>query len=80
MNGFFHSRTDIEAEVSAAGFELERCTSIEGPAWMSQDFDASWQDEGKRQCILEVSRLAENDPDLFAASPHVAIVCRPGTR
>ena len=78
MDGFFHSRAEIQEEVLATGFELARCAPIEGPAWMSQDFDASWQDAGKRQRILELSRLAENDPDLFAASPHVAIVCRPG--
>jgi SAM-dependent methyltransferase len=77
VDGFFHSRSEIEAEVSVTGFELERCAAIEGPAWMSQDFNASWQDAAKRQRILELSRHAENDPDLFAASPHVAIVCRP---
>jgi hypothetical protein len=46
MDGLFHSRSEIEAEVSATGFELKRCASIEGPAWMSQDFDACWQDAG----------------------------------
>jgi SAM-dependent methyltransferase len=77
MDGFFHSRTDIEAEVSAAGFELEGCRSIEGPAWLSEDFDASWRDAAKRLRILELSRHAENDPDMFGASPHIAVVCRP---
>ncbi|KRE97675.1 hypothetical protein ASG87_15615 [Frateuria sp. Soil773] len=76
MDCFFHDSSDIEAELSATGFESIRCRAIEGPAWMSQDFDTSWQDPTRREQILELSRAAENVPELLAASPHVAVIAR----
>jgi SAM-dependent methyltransferase len=76
MDAFFHTESDIELECAEAGLVVERCVPIEGPAWMSQDFDASWQDPPRRQRILEVARLAEKSRDVLGASPHLAVICR----
>jgi SAM-dependent methyltransferase len=76
MDGFFHDLVDLQSEIEAAGFALERCAAIEGPARLSRDFDDAWQDAAKRERILQLSRAAEGVPELLAASPHVAVIAR----
>jgi SAM-dependent methyltransferase len=80
MNGYFHSMNDLRAEVRESGLGLQCSVAIEGPAWMAQEFDVSWDDLKKRERILELSRLAENDPDVIGASPHVAFTAAVGAR
>jgi SAM-dependent methyltransferase len=76
VDAFFHTGSDIQLECAEAGLVVERCVSIEGPVWMTRDFDANWQDPLRRQRILEMARLAEQSRDVLGASPHVAIICR----
>jgi SAM-dependent methyltransferase len=76
MDGFFHNSHDARSEMREADFNVEDQVAIEGPAWLSQEFDASWDDTVKRERILELSRLAERDPEILAGSPHVAIIAR----
>jgi hypothetical protein len=59
MDGFFHSVADVHAEVSEVGLLLDCLLAIEGPAWMSHDFDASWEDPFKRVSMLRVAREAK---------------------
>jgi SAM-dependent methyltransferase len=74
MDGYFHSLEDLDAEIAGAKMTLRSCISIEGPAWMSDDFDAAWDDPRRRERILEVARLAENALEVLAMSPHVAFI------
>jgi len=76
VDGFFHSTDDLRAEMADSGLELRDVLPVEGPAWMAQEFDAAWEDAAKRQRILELSRLAEQDPAVIGASPHVAFLAR----
>jgi len=76
MEGFFHNIQDAVAEMREAGLDVRHRAAIEGPAWLSQEFDTAWEDPGKRDRILELSRLAENDPEIVAGSPHVAFVAQ----
>lgn len=77
MDGFFHSIDDVHAEAREGGFTVRNVAAIEGPAWMSQEFDLAWEDPVRRERILELSRLAEQDPSILAASPHVAFIATP---
>jgi SAM-dependent methyltransferase len=77
MDGWFHTQACLEAELVESGFGRLRTAAIEGPAWMWRDFDEAWQDPERRERILELARLAEQDPEVVATSPHVAVVCRP---
>lgn len=77
VDGFFHSQTDLQTELAATGFHRLRTAAIEGPAWMWRDFDEAWRDPARRERILEMARRAEHDSEVLAASPHVAVVCRP---
>lgn len=77
MDGWFHAQAEIGAELAESGFDRVRTAAIEGPAWMWRDFDEAWADPARRERILALARLAEADPDVVAASPHVAVICRP---
>jgi SAM-dependent methyltransferase len=74
IDGFFHDLADVQSEVRGAGLALHGWAAIEGPAWMCQDFDAAWENPPRRARILELSRLAEQAPEVFATSPHVAVI------
>jgi len=76
MEGFFHNAEDLLSEAREAGLDICDRVAIEGPAWLSQEFDASWENPDKRERILELSRLAERDPEILAGSPHVGFVAR----
>ena len=76
-NAFFHHPQELEAELQAGGLTCERTIGILGPAWMVPDLDASWQDEAKRQVILDIARLTENEPVL---GPRLMAVARKPAR
>jgi SAM-dependent methyltransferase len=80
VDAFFHSMGDLKSEVAEAKMTLRSCVSIEGPAWMSQDFDAAWEDPPRRERILELARLAELAPEVLAMSPHVAFISGTASR
>ncbi len=72
-SAFFHHPSELEAELQASGLACERTLGILGPAWMVPDLDASWQDEARRQVILDIARLTENEPVL---GPRLMAVAR----
>ena len=76
-NAFFHHPQEFEAELEESGLVCERTLGILGPAWMVPDLDASWQDEGRRQVILDIARLTENEPVL---GPRLMAVARKPAR
>lgn len=76
MDGWFHTQAEIAAEMAESGFDRVRSAAIEGPAWMWRDFDEAWQDPARRERILRIARLAEQDAEVIATSPHVAVICR----
>jgi hypothetical protein len=77
-NAFFHRPEELEMELVKGGLVHERTLGILGPAWMVPDLDANWQDEERRQAILEVSRLTEDEPVL---GPRIlAVACKPAGR
>lgn len=72
-NAFFHHPRELEAELEESGLACERTLGILGPAWMVPNLDASWQDEAKRQVILDIARLTEGEPVL---GPRLMAVAR----
>lgn len=59
---FFHHPDELTGEVRAAGFDHQATLGIVGPSWMVPDLDAGWQDPVKRESILAVARMTENEP------------------
>ncbi len=73
---FFHHPYELRNEVIEAGFGLEALLGIEGVGAWLQNFDAMWDDPGKREWILHVARRLESEETLLGISAHLMAVGR----
>ena len=73
---FFHHPDELRRELEDAGLTDGRVLAVEGPAWLLPDFDAHWDEPGRRERLLEVVRRTEADPSLLGASAHLLAVAR----
>jgi ubiquinone/menaquinone biosynthesis C-methylase UbiE len=73
---FFHHPDELRQELRDAGLTHGRVLAVEGPAWLLQDFDAHWDNPGRRERLLEVVRRLEADPALLGASAHLLAVAQ----
>jgi ubiquinone/menaquinone biosynthesis C-methylase UbiE len=74
---YFHKPEDLTEEVAEAGFGIEATLGIEGPSrWLLRDFDAWWNDPGRREKILYAARSVESEPSMLGIGPHIMVVGR----
>lgn len=73
QSAFFHLPSELKIEVEEAGLSVSNVLGVLGPAWMAKDFAENWQIENRREAILEIARLTENQPEL---GPRTLIVAR----
>jgi|SRR5579859_7867069 len=71
---YFHSSTEIQQEVEAAGFIVEGAIAIEGMAGHMPDFDRFWGDDTLRQRLLEFLRKVEREPSILGVSAHLMTI------
>jgi len=71
----FHTPDEALAECRAAGWTVEQTVGLVGPSWMVPDLGAALDDPGRRERLMETSRLMEAHLD---HAPKFALVCRPG--
>jgi ubiquinone/menaquinone biosynthesis C-methylase UbiE len=75
---YFHRPDELGPEVERAGFRLQGVFGLEGPAWLLPDFEARWQDDGRRERLLQVLRQLETEPSMLGVSAHLlAVAHRP---
>ena len=43
---------------------MDKVLGVLGPAWMARDFDESWRDTTRRETLLSVARMLEDEPVL----------------
>jgi len=73
---FFHRPEELREEVAEGGFSVGDLVGIEGPAWLSRDFEEHWSDPIRRERLLALTRKVEHEPALVGLSPHLLIVGR----
>jgi SAM-dependent methyltransferase len=73
---YFHRPSELEAEVTAAGFLGTRVFGIEGPGALAPDFPERWQDPPRREVMLWAARLVESEPEMIGAAGHLLAVAR----
>lgn len=71
---YFHHPTEIQAEVSEAGFHVEATLAVEGPAGFMPNFDTFWNDDRLREHLLQFLRTIETDPAMLGATGHMLTV------
>ncbi len=75
-SSYFHHPDEIEPEINEAGFHVEKILAIEGPGWLVRDLDSKMKTALKRERILEIIRMLEEDRSLLPLSDHIAAVAR----
>jgi ubiquinone/menaquinone biosynthesis C-methylase UbiE len=73
---FFHHPEELAAEVTEAGFQLEKTLPIEGPAALLQDLDERWDDKDQRIQILNALRWLEDEPSILGITGHLIAIAR----
>jgi ubiquinone/menaquinone biosynthesis C-methylase UbiE len=73
---FFHHPDELAAEVTEAGFQLEKTLPIEGPAALLQDLDERWDDKDQRIQILNALRWLEDEPSILGITGHLMAIAR----
>ena len=70
---FFHHPAGLAEELTAVGLQHVVTLGIQGPSWLVPDFERSWQDSSRREILMQIARLVEQEP---AHSPHMVAVAR----
>jgi len=70
----FHRPEELEEEITAAGFDLEKTIGLEGPTWLLGNFDELWADETKRKDLLTFLKLVESETSIIGVSAHILAV------
>lgn len=70
---YYHRPVVLQHEFKQAGFYIEGLHAVEGMAWMDSNFFQSWYDARKKERLLELIRLTDQDEALLCLSPHMMI-------
>jgi hypothetical protein len=73
-DAFLHRPEELRQEFIAAGIQVIETVGIEGPGWLSTQFDALWNDPRQRERILSIARKIEHEPSIMAASAHIMVI------
>jgi ubiquinone/menaquinone biosynthesis C-methylase UbiE len=73
---FFHHPDELVQEVSEAGFQLEDVLGIEGPGWLTPEFDTWWDKEEYRSRLLTIAERLETEPTMLGIGAHLMAVGR----
>ncbi|MEE9553923.1 MAG: class I SAM-dependent methyltransferase [candidate division Zixibacteria bacterium] len=73
---YFHHPDEIKPETEEAGFKLDKILAIEGPGWLIREYDSDMKKPDRRDRILEIVRMLEEDRSLLPLSDHIAAVGR----
>jgi ubiquinone/menaquinone biosynthesis C-methylase UbiE len=73
---FLHHPDELESEVTESGFELEHLLAIEGAAWLLPELSQHWNDDERREILLDTIRKMESDASILGISAHILAVGR----
>jgi SAM-dependent methyltransferase len=75
-DAFFHRPEELSAEFRTGDFQVVELLAIEGPGWLSRDFDRLWSDPHQRERLLAAVRKVETEPSVLGASSHIMCIAR----
>jgi ubiquinone/menaquinone biosynthesis C-methylase UbiE len=73
---YFHRPEDLQREVIDGGLDLEGLYGIEGPGWILPDLEERWNDQERREMLLQVARSLESEPSVIGCSAHLMVIGR----
>ena len=73
---FFTTSEEMRSEIAEAGFAVEKAIAVEGCIWFTPHLAEKWEDEASRECLLDIVRMTESEPEMMGMSPHFLVVAR----
>jgi SAM-dependent methyltransferase len=70
---FFHRPQELKEEVLEGGFTGPRLFAVEGMIWLDGKYFASRSDPKKKEAMMDLVKLTEQDTNLLALSPHMMV-------
>jgi ubiquinone/menaquinone biosynthesis C-methylase UbiE len=71
---YFYHPNEIRRELEDSSFKVKDMLAIEGPAWITRDFDKYWKNEKLRKNIISFVEKIESDPTIIGASAHMMAI------
>ncbi|MGB5819392.1 MAG: class I SAM-dependent methyltransferase [Saonia sp.] len=73
---YYHRPEELKEEFKKQELIHLNTYAIEGIAWLDKDYFASMSNEKKKNTLMELVRITENDTNLLSFSPHMMIAAR----
>jgi ubiquinone/menaquinone biosynthesis C-methylase UbiE len=73
---YFHHSNELKVEFEEAGLTYLDTYAVEGLIWMDKNYFETRSDPKKKEVIMELMKITENDQSLLSLSPHMMIVGR----
>lgn len=73
---YYHKPEELKDEFVNVGLQYIDTFSIEGMAWLDNDYFVSMADEKKRKRLLDLIHMTESDKNLLSMSPHMMIAAK----
>ncbi|RKQ42616.1 ubiquinone/menaquinone biosynthesis C-methylase UbiE [Roseivirga pacifica] len=70
---YYYNPEQLKTEFDNQGLKYLNTYAVEGLAWLDKDFFASMADDERKDTLMRLLSLTENDPQLLAFSPHMMI-------
>ena len=74
MKTFFHHPDELRSELEETGFNQITVYGVEGPGWLTQNFDEWWANENQKEQLLYLARTLETEQSLLGISAHLIAV------
>lgn len=75
-SAYFHRPEELKAEFEEAGLTYLDTYAVEGVIWMDKNYFETRSDSKKKEKIMELMKVTENDPGLLSISPHMMMAGR----
>jgi ubiquinone/menaquinone biosynthesis C-methylase UbiE len=73
-NTFFHHPDELMEEFNETEFQNCKLYGVEGPCWLIDEFDDWWEDQERRNFILNIARKTERDSCMLEAGAHIMAI------
>ncbi|MDB5144826.1 MAG: class SAM-dependent methyltransferase [Mucilaginibacter sp.] len=70
---YFHRPNELKTELEEAGLTYLDTYAVEGLIWMDKNYFETRSDPKKKEAIMELMKITENEQSLLSLSPHMMI-------
>ncbi len=78
--GYYHKPKQLKEEFVSQELAYLNIYAVEGMAWLDQDYFANMQNKTKKNTLMKLINITENDSYLLSFSPHMMIAAKKETK